>query len=123
MPSASVSNDMDVTSKGSEPQAISSASNCPSLSSSVSALFPMPSASVSNHSSLSNGKASFASSYPSLSSSVSIQSAMPSASVSNGLEEANSGSEPQAISSWSLYPSLSSSLSQASPAPSPSVFN
>ena len=40
----------------------SKVSKIPSLSSSLSALFPMPSASVSIHSSLSNGKASLVSS-------------------------------------------------------------
>ena len=59
--SPSVSKDFEVANKGSEPQAISSTSNCPSPSSSVSALFPVPSASVSNHSLASNGKASFSS--------------------------------------------------------------
>ena len=101
MPSASVSNGLELASKGSESHVISSWSLKPSLSSSVSALLPMPSASVSIHSSLSNGKASLVSSYPSLSSSVSIQSGMPSASVSNDMDVASKGSESQAISSTS----------------------
>ena len=87
----------------------------------MSALFPMPSASVSNHSVASRGKASLSSKYPSLSSSVSTQLGIKSESVSNGVDVASRESEPQAISSWSLKPSLSSSVSIQLAIPSLSV--
>ena len=68
---------------GSELQASSSVSVCPSPSSSRSALFPMPSLSESSDSVASNGKASLASSMSSLSSSVSALFPMPSLSESS----------------------------------------
>ena len=57
IPSLSVSSGFEEASRGSVSQVISSWSLKPSLSSSVSALLPMPSLSVSNHSVASSGKA------------------------------------------------------------------
>ena len=70
------------TDSGSEPATASSGSDRPSLSSSVSALLPVPSPSVSTDSVGSKGKASCASGTPSLSSSESTASGMPSPSLS-----------------------------------------
>jgi hypothetical protein len=66
-PSESVSSWASLASKGSSPYLISSISGIPSLSSSVSALSPMLSPSLSNHSLGSLGKASLLSTTPSLS--------------------------------------------------------
>ena len=88
-------------SRGSEPAVISLASEYPSLSSSVSALSPRPSLSLSEDSSASNGKASLVSFTPSLSSSGSITSARPSPSLSPGAALATRGSVPFVISNSS----------------------
>ena len=82
MPSPSRSPGSTVLSSGSVLHSNSSKSLNPSPSSSVSALFPIPSASVSVHSAGSRGKASEVSTTPSLSSSVSTQSGIVSPSVS-----------------------------------------
>ena len=88
----------------------------PSPSSSVSALLPIPSLSVSNISEGSSGNASEPSATPSPSSSVSALLPIPSLSVSN-ISEGSSGnaSEPSAT------PSPSSSVSALLPIPSLSV--
>ena len=117
--SLSVSIGIDVASRESVPQTISTQSLKPSLSSSKSQTSPKPSPSVSNWSGLAvKGQLSNASKIPSLSSSVSALSPIPSPSASP-LSEASKGK----ASSESATPSLSSSGSQASPIPSPSVSN
>ena len=108
-------------SRGSEPAVFSFESEYPSLSSSPSALSPIPSLSLSEDSVGSRGKISLLSSTPSLSSSGSVASGIPSPSVSPGTSLATSGSVPLAISSRSVCPSLSSSKSVLLPIPSPSV--
>jgi hypothetical protein len=88
--------------KGSDPAVVSLASEYPSLSSSVSALSPIPSLSLSEDSLASKGKVSSSSLTPSLSSSESITSAIPSPSVSPGAGLATRGSVPLVSSSSSL---------------------
>ena len=87
VPSLSVSIGIDEESSESVPQLTSVVSDHPSLSSSVSALFPTPSESVSVSSDGSSGKASKSSIVPSLSSSVSTTSQVRSPSVSSGIDE------------------------------------
>ena len=118
--SLSKSSGVLVLSKGSVRQSISSWSRYWSLSSSVSALSPIPSRSLSAHSWLSKGKRSSVSRYPSLSSSGSRQSGSPSLSLSMGLSPLSLGLVPQAISIVSDQLSLSSSVSALFPIPSPS---
>ena len=88
-PSLSLSMGVSELSFGSVPQVCSMVSNQPSLSSSVSALSPVPSASLSAHSEASKGNMSLVSLYPSLSSSSSTQSAIKSPSLSSGIELAS----------------------------------
>ena len=88
-------------SSGSEPAAVSLVSEYPSLSSSVSALSPRPSPSLSEDSLASSGKVSLVSFTPSLSSSGSITSAIPSPSLSPGAGLATRGSVPFVISNSS----------------------
>ena len=108
-------------SSGSEPAAVSLVSEYPSLSSSVSALSPRPSPSLSEDSLGSSGKTSKESITPSLSSSGSIISGSPSPSLSPGKSFGTSGSVPFVISNSSDCPSPSSSVSALLPIPSPSV--
>ena len=90
------------------------------MSSSVSALSPMPSMSLSAHSLALSGNLSSLSTYPSLSSSGSSTSQMVSLSKSSGKLVASFGSVRQSNSSLLFQPSLSRSLSVLSPMPSPS---
>jgi len=97
----------------------SSASRIPSLSSSGSALFPIPSPSVSSHSVGSRGKASLESRYPSLSSSLSVLSPTPSLSVSrHSLSSKGNGSFPSVVPSPSVS-GLSALVSPGSVTPLP----
>ncbi len=95
----------------------SAPSAMPSLSSSVSALLPVPSPSLSADSAGSSGNASVASGTPSLSSSGSHGSPAPSPSASSWPALAADGQ----LSFASGSPSASSSASALSPMPSPSV--
>ena len=85
----------------SEPHVYSSESDHPSLSSSVSALSPIPSPSLSVVSFASSGNVSFALSTPSPSMSSSSGSHTPSLSTSEGVLELSFGSEPHEYSTWS----------------------
>ena len=91
-------------------------SSIPSSSSSVSALLPVPSPSVSIVSAGSSGKASIGSRVPSLSSSVSVLLPVPSLSVSDDSDRSSGNT-----SSTSGTPSPSSSRSTRSATPSSSV--
>ena len=119
--SISVSNGVSWGPNESLPHSFSTASSYESPSSSLSALLPIPSSSVSVFSLGSNGNASFASRMPSLSSSSSITSQIESLSVSNGIFCESKESLPHSFSNVSSYESPSSSKSVLSPVPSPSV--
>ncbi len=109
-------------SKGSVPISFSSSSERPSLSSSVSPLFPIPSPSVSIVSSGSVGNSSGPPIQICESFIVTLTepSQTPSPSVS-GLVELVTGSDEASV--VSSRPSLSSSVSALLPVPSPSVSN
>ena len=118
---------------GSVPQAISSLSDTPSLSSSKSSIncgsevetptneSGYPSPSVSIDAAGSSGNASISSTTPSSSLSWSKLSQNPSPSRSTGVLVLTNGSVPQTSSHESIQPSLSSSSSSLFPSPSESV--